>query len=496
TYTLLGNHDQRLNPYPPRITGEAVHIFLLLYFVLVCAGSGAVSGLCLGLFEELRAEDGDVSAEDVIITLVQLLICPFASSLSLVTFFLIIGSLGLDFDTSFDIFYDKFLLIVGLGWILGFVINGILLLIQLKDPKPITNAGSGTLWGLALGSGFGGVVTIIGAVFLFQTWDYMDHVVNLLASDFEALLQNNNVAYLNAFGTDGLLHMDERAFDWYALVINPFRSYAFDYGNSAIMMADWEGSEILTADPPVADDSFTDRQWKQIEAWIAGLVIRRNNLTQADQDIVPILGLHTPVFCPMTEDNLDDLNRVGTKPTASNLERGTMEERRKDLIELFFKLSEGTYPGLSKPIPAISLTGHTHTYDVFRMDQIADEQRVFWFERKHFMDSSTRQVKADFQRKGLHITTSCAGPPSDDRAPGGSSKQAKLDARQGVKPQLKGFDQQKTSVYTGTPIQDFYQLGSRVARPAGARILAFNRQTGHIVQIDEISAQTAKWGDI
>ncbi len=242
-------------------------------------------------------------------------------------------------------------------------------------------------------------------------------------------------------------------------------------------------------DPPVADDVLSDRQWALIQQWVEWLVDRRNELANSDQQVVPILGMHTPVFCPMVEVNLNNLNQQGMAADNSDLGRGTLEEHRKDLINLFFQLSQGTYPGVSKPIPAISLTGHTHTYDVFQMPE---ENKAVWYQIEHL--SANGQLKNEFKGKGLHITTCCSGPPGDDLPPEGSDEE-KLEARQRFKQSLKDYDARKDSVYDGTPIAKFYQSGSRVLRPAGGRILIFDRTTGQLSKIDELSAKTAKWGD-
>ena len=176
---------------------------------------------------------------------------------------------------------------------------------------------------------------------------------------------------------------------------------------------------------------------------------------------------------------------------SSKLRRGTLGKHRKDLIKLFFQLSNGTYPGISKPIPAISLAGHTHTYDVFQMPE---ENKVFWYQLEHLLTQDQAQLRNEFKGKGLHITTCSSGPPGDDRPPEGTD-QKKLEARQQFKQSLKDYDTRKNSVYDGQPIPKFYQQGNRVLRPVGGRILLFDRSTGNLSKIDEISAQTAKWGD-
>lgn len=481
TFTLIGNHDWRLNPYPPRIK---VDKSLLLYLIPLGALAGAACGPIFGAFEQAMK---DKSSKWLKI-LLQLLVSPFAGSLSFYVFLLLLGGIGIDFDTIADTLGQKWFPVLGIGWLLGLSIAiGLVLIAELTEK--LENTGEGTLWGLAVGTGVCSLVALIIAVFFSLKWDYMTRITNLLGKDFADLLDNKNVEYLDVFGKDGILHMSDRAFDWYALTINPFAAYALRYGNTSILMANWEGSEILPQDPPVADDSLTDRQWALIQQWVEWLVDRRNQLANSDQQVVPILGMHTPVFCPMVEVNLNNLNQQGMAADNSDLERGTLEEHRKDLINLFFQLSQGTYPGISKPIPAISLTGHTHTYDVFQMPEA---NKVVWYQIEHL--SANGQLKNEFKGKGLHITTCCSGPPGDDLPPEGSDEE-KLEARQRFKQSLKDYDARKDSVYDGTPIAKFYQPGSRVLRPAGGRVLIFDRTTGQLSKIDEISAQTAKWGD-
>ena len=119
--------------------------------------------------------------------------------------------------------------------------------------------------------------------------------------------------------------------------------------------------------------------------------------------------------------------------------------------------------------------------------------KVVWYQREHFVDSNG-QVKPDFGSQGLHITTSCAGPPSDDKAPGGDEEEQR-EARQKAKPLLKDFDARQDNTYNVGNVTTHYKQGERVLRPAGGRLLTFDRETGRITRIDEISAKTAKWGD-
>lgn len=477
TYTVLGNHDWRLNPYPPRIKAEVAHFFLLLYLPLALAGTGAASGLIWGALEDARDNDNKTA-----ITILQLLLAPLAAPLALFAFATLLGGLGLDLDITFDVLFSNMglWLLLGGGWLFGLLLC--LLLYLISDAK---DTASGTLWGTILGATGGGIGFITFFIILFFSFDYMSHIANLLGKDFAPLLDDKNAGYLNAFGKDGLFYMTERSFDWYALVINPFLDYAFRHGNMSFMMADWGGSEILTGNPPVADDLFTDRQWKLFEAWIDWAKRHRRDVP-SNKGVIPVLSLHPPVFCPMLDEDLEELHTDGATVGADKIARGTMEERRQALIKRLFRLAQGLLSD-GKPIPAISLTGHTHDYDIFHTPTL---DKAVWYQREHL----EKIPGPGFWNKGLHITTSCAGPPGDGKMPEGKDKEAILNL-------LKEYDKQKDNAYndpSNDPRGKFRQLkykkGDRVPRAAGCRVLSFDPANGNITSIDEISAQTAKWG--
>jgi len=484
TYTLLGNHDWRLNPYPPRIQAEAVHSLLLLYLLLVAGGTGAACGTVWGAFQ---AAKGDSDAVNVAIFLFQMLLAPFTGSLSLFAFLTLLGGIGLDLDITADVLFSKMGLgiILGGGWLLGHLFHWIFVVINAISENTITDAGSGALWGAIAGGTLGCIGAIVVAFLLFKARDYMTHITNLTSDDFSKLFDDKNVGYLRAFGKDGVLYMTERSIDWYALVINPFLDYGFRHGNTSIMMADWGGSEILTGDPPLSDDAFTDRQWELLNNWLDTAIHHRRNVP-VEKGVIPILGLHTPVFCPLLDENLDTLHRNGAGVDDDKLGRGTMEERRQELIDLYFRLAAGLRSD-GKPIAAVTLTGHTHDYDLFRTETL---DKATWYQLEHFGGKPP-----GFWNKGLHITTSCAGPPGDGTIPEGEDKTAVLEL-------LKEYDRRQDNAFDdpgSDPRQPFRQLkykkGDRVPRPPGCRVLRFDPADGSIISIEEISAITGKWGN-
>lgn len=485
TFTLLGNHDWRLNPYPPRIKAEAIHVLLLGYLLLTAAGAGASCGSVFGVLE--KSKDGESSAVRALLILIQMVLAPFIAPLALFAFLFPLGGLGLDFDIATDVIFSKIgmaILLEG-GWVLGFLIIWFLLFIKFLDQSAITDAADGTKWGTIVGGSIGLIAAIVGAFLIYKQRDYMTGITNLFGDDFKDLLDNKNVASLNAFGSDGVFYVTERSFDWYALVINPFPDYAFRFGNMYFMMADWGGSEILTGNPPIADDSLTPRQQKMLDFWIEAAInhreeLRARGITASMKQLAPILGLHTPVFCPMIDKNLNALHNNETDIGDSDLTRGTMNVHRDELIKLFFELGQGKKAGTLEPIPAISLTGHTHTYDIFRMEA-AD--KVKWYQREHFHPG--------FGDQGLHITTACAGPPSDDKVPDDNER----EARQRAKPLLQDFDNRHDNTFDAGATATHYQAGQRVLRPAGCRVLTYHQTTGQLTKVEEVSAKTAKFGD-
>src|SRR5207247_6223004 len=128
----------------------------------------------------------------------------------------------------FDVLFSPMGLkyVVGGGWLVGLLLVVILMLFSRVNAHPhrINDVGSGAKWGTILGGSLGTVLaTILGLFVVFKERDYMTHITNLLGGDFGELLDNKNVGYLNAFGSDGVLYMTEHAYDWYMLVINPFQ---------------------------------------------------------------------------------------------------------------------------------------------------------------------------------------------------------------------------------------------------------------------------------
>ena len=450
TYTSLGNHDWRLNPYPPRIGPEADHVWVLAYLFLALTGVGTACGTVFGALESVDGE-GSPSAG---ILILQHVLGPFTAPLTLFLFGTLLAGPGIGLDTAMDALLSPPGLTVWLlfGWVLGFLLLILFRVLHESGALALGTTGEGALWGSIFGGSLGGIVFLVGIFLLFTERDYMTNITNLLSSDdgsdFDALL-DHNVGYLNAFGKDGLLYMTERSFDWYSLVINPFLDYAFTSGNTTVLMVDWGGSEILSGDPPLADDAFTDRQWELIKEWVEQIVEHRQALTaggKADKLVVPLMGLHSPVFCPMLDLNLQLLFSAPRDIDDSELERGIMEEHRDDLIELLYQLGHSTKHGNSLPIAVYTLGGHSHVYDIFAH---TDAEHVAWFEATGHRALNLLAVAPG---KGLHFTTACAGPPSDGKE------------------------------------------GMRQKRPSGCRLLTFDRATGRLIGFEEIDSTTAKFG--
>lgn len=426
----------------------------------------------------------------------------FILPLAVIVLLLILAAFGVGFDMTLNVLTEpeglKYLAYaLGGGWFLAFTLEVLLYLLS----DHISVGSDAVIYGAILGGGICYIAAGIAIGFLLKPFAYMGHITNLINReddpDFAKLL-DHNLSYLRAFGKDGIFLMTERSFDWYALVVNPFADYAFRYGNMLFMMMGWNGSEILLSNPPQADDSLTDRQWQVLQKWLEMAIEHRRNLpSTGGKQVVPIIGLHTPVFCPIREVDLDVLYEKGRevyneKDTFQNdhkLMLGTMEEHRKEFIDKLFKLAQGKDPALAQSIPVISLAGHTHVYDIFRIDE---DRKVYWFQKEHITNETL-----GFWDKGLHITTSCAGPPSDDKAPDEDTKELEIKARQKAKPLLPDYDDRNDNTYNHDPesITTHYKKGDRVMRPAGCRILTFDQNNGLVLSIDEISADTAKWGD-
>ena len=485
TFTVLGNHEYRLNPYPARIKAEGVHLWLLVYVILMTTAAGAVCGSTFGALEEAL---DDTTGEAVGKFLLQVFILPFLMPLVGGVLFLLLAGFGLDIDIAWDILIGKFGWMLLGGWVIGYLIIWFLLLIKVIDSNQIENTEDGAKYGSIIGASMGGIIFIVALFLIFKERDYMSHVANLYGEDFGKLLDNNGVAWLNAFGKDGIFYMSQKSVEWYSFVINPFPDYAFQYGNVLFMMANWDGSEILTADPPVADDVFSKHQWKLLIDWIQ-LAINHRETVGDDEAVQSILGMHTPVFCPMLDVDLEKAN-LGMDADDGDIARGTMEEHRDKLIERLFKLSQGELSN-KKKISAISLTGHTHDYDIFLM---GEADKTNWYQLEDF-----RKNPAIFKDKAIHITTSSAGPPSDGHNPKGKDEEKTKDLLPEIKAILKTYEDRFDNNYDKPKPEHKdkikYEKGKRVPRPAGARVITFDKTNGSLKNIEEISSKVSRWGD-
>jgi hypothetical protein len=438
TFTALGNHDWHVNPYPPIIKAEFIHYLL---FLLLGTANGTTSGAVFGALQTGNANHDEWPR--------RLFLSPLVAVPTTLLWWLLVPGFGFLLEQLGEHGW-MWAAVAGSGYLLGLLVTA--LLIPLEGNK-VHDAATGTLWGTLFGFLFYGLV--FGIILAVLSIKYMTHIANLLGDDFKQLL-GPNATYLTLFGKDGLFYAKECAYDWYALVINPFEEYCIKYGNMSFLNMNWYGSEVLPDEPPVADDAFSDRQWRLVNQWITAAVRRRNELTHAglgelSKQVVPIIGLHTQVFCPDLDVKIADLKSKLFEIDDSDLARGTMSLHREDLISAMHQLGHGLYPGANGgKVPAISLTGHTHVADIVRME---GPDRIKWHE--------TADVPAQTGEPwnlGLHVTTICSGPPGD-----------------GVKPADAG-------------------KGTRVMRAAGGRVLRFERDTGWIAGIEEITADTGKFG--
>ena len=492
TYTSLGNHDWRINPYPPYDKAEWPHYLLIL--ALLCGPmslAGMLSAVVLNLAEK------PLKPYNFVFTSV------FTTFLLVILFYWVLTPLigpRLHKKIEFPWIY-----LASLGY--SIVLSSIF---ALRFPEE--NIAS---WGFVIGGGIGFVLFFLPVFFYLWLWytkGRMGSVTNLKdESDFKELLGEGEIHDVNLIGRDSSLYLDETSFDWYALVINPFLDYAFVNGNLSILMIDWGGQEIPHGSPHAAD-AFTDRQWHLIKEWLPRWAAERRRQLERQggngklKSLVSILGLHAPVFCPQYDANLDALHTDGASVDDKVLKKGIMTQHRQDLVKLLYKLAHSAEPSIPRPCPVHSLAGHTHVYDVFR-HKGAD--KVIWYQAPESWTFKGLDLGLLTGYEGLHITTAGAGPQTSGRGVP-NHKQVKKEAtrrersgdkdfprelREEVKSELERLELMRHNIWEGRDIGDYLKQGRRVARPAGCRVLRFDRD-GKLIAIDELSSTTARWGGL
>jgi hypothetical protein len=150
-------------------------------------------------------------------------------------------------------------------------------------------------------------------------------------------------------------------------------------------------------------------------------------------------------------------------------------------------LAIGRYKGRNEKVQVFTLAGHTHDFDIFQME---DDDKVRWYQNQDWVGVIRMH---DFGDRGLHITTSSAGPPGDGVMP-------KKDVRENLDKALPYIgllhDGYATGSFWSTNGNDTYlSVGDRIMRAPGGRLVAFDRTSGKLIGLDELSVDNPHFGD-
>jgi hypothetical protein len=386
-FTVLGNHDWRLNPYSPvpNFLDQAGPVLALVYLMILLSGAG--TGVFTGLaYSSFKKQETDWTWAGVGFLSLGLL-WTFGVVTSVVA--ILDASTGAAGTEAFlDAMGSIWLWVaIGLSVVLGGSTAGLLTTLDEQIDDDLGEGASlGTLFGAVFGAGVGAIAVIILAILANDQMNELPPYVFLTQEEAEGVIPDDFHKTV-LVGANGTLRTTELALRWYSLVINPFVDYYFKFKDMAFVMLDWNrGESLLQGMPPLASWALSQEQWELVQRWS----INTSAGTAA------LLGMHATVFTPDEEEvDMSELRTNGIKWDDGDLDRSSFGEHRSDLIQTIKDMRE-------QVASALSLSGHTHLNDVF---QFKDQEKII-----RITHDAQGQIMGRQPDKACYIVTSCANP--------------------------------------------------------------------------------------
>jgi hypothetical protein len=385
-FTVLGNHDWRLNPYAPvpNFLDQAGPVLALVYLMILLSGAG--TGVFTGLaYSSFKKQETDWTWAGV----------GFLSLGLLWTFGVVTSAVAiLDASTGaagtealLDAMGSIWLWVaIGLSVVLGGSTAGLLTTLDEQiDDDLGKGALLGTLFGTLFGGGVGVIAVIILAILADDQMNELPPYVFLTQEEAKGVIPDDFHKTV-LVGANGTLRTTELALRWYSLVINPFVDYYFKFKDMAFVMLDWNrGESLLQGMPPLASWALSQEQWELVQRWSVN----------TSAGTAALLGMHATVFTPDGDVDLSELQTNGMKWDDGELDRSSFESHRSDLIQTIKDMK-------GRVASALSLSGHTHLNDVF---QFKDQEKIIRI--THDAQGQIMGLQSD---KACYIVTSCADP--------------------------------------------------------------------------------------
>jgi hypothetical protein len=410
-FTVLGNHDWRLNPYAPvpqyldqifREPGtfSVVLLVILLMILLSGAGTGVFTGLGYSSFKK-GGTGGTLGGIGFLLLALQW--TPSVLALLLVIIEEWAGAAG----TSLLDTWWLWLAMYGASLVVGGITAGALAGRDVEDDLG-DGAAEGTLWGTVCGGGLFAILVIALVICRDKQMKEVPPYVFLTEPETEQVIPED-FHKTDLVGANGTLRTTELSFRWYSLAINPFVDYYFRFKDMSFVMLDWNrGESLLQGMPPLASLALSREQWRLVQRWSLGA---------SSDKAVALLGMHATVFTPDKGVNMSTLQpkSSGMKWDDNKLDLSSFEWYRPELIELIKTMA-------GRVASAMSLSGHTHLSDVF---QFKDQQNII--RRKRNAQDQVEKLESD---KSYYIVTSCADPRGSR---GGSDIEKRRPMRREIK---------------------------------------------------------------
>jgi len=385
-FTMLGNHDWRLNPYAPvpDFRDQADPVFGLFFLMIFLSGGG--TGVFTGLaYSSFKKKETDWTWAGVGFLNLGLL-WTFGMVTSVVAILdAWTGAAGT--EVLLDALWSIWLWVaMALSAVLGGSTAGLLVATDEQIGDDLGNGALfGTLLGTSMGMGVGCLALIALAILADKQMKEVPPYVFLTEEETESVIKED--FHTTALvGANGTMRTTELALRWYSLVINPFVDYYFRFKDMAFVMLDWNrGESLLQGMPPLASWALSQEQWELVQRWSLN----------TSAGTAALLGMHATVFTPDGDVDMSELQSDGMKWDDGKLDRSSFKSHRSDLIQTIKNMAGQT-------ASALSLSGHTHLNDVF---QFKDQEKIIRI--THDAQGQIMGLQSD---KACYIVTSCADP--------------------------------------------------------------------------------------